>query len=256
MFGRRFWRARRRIERSNTIRRKRRKRRTRIGITIISRGRQPVMGAKDTVDITRAGQDSAIRVLMDADTIKVADQTRIGEGRGRFARELELATNLIKEGDGNVFGGGSQGKIVNLTDTTKETGINQAILCSGLERESGRCQDGIDMMLPETTGFRMTLKCMLYRENKRTVEIHTKTEEVPFMIRIVNSHKSWRLRRRRVGEGISGISTIGLIIQQNAKSEEQPLNILLNTGRISLSKTMEHWGSHCNKVEHVGCHIA
>jgi len=96
------------------------------------------------------------------------------------------------------------------------------------EKEPRGRQNGVDVTFPETTGFRVTLKGMLNGENKRAVEMDTEAEEVPLIVRIVNGHKGGRLRRRGMGESISGIATIGLIVQQNTKSKEKALDILLN----------------------------
>jgi len=185
---------------------------------------------------------------VDIDAIKVTDKPKIGEGRGRFARELKLATDLRIEGNSNVFRGGSQGKIIDLTKkeergTAENAGVNRAIVSGGLEGERGGRQNGIDVTFPETTGFRVALKGMLNREDKRAVKPDTEAEEVPLKIRIINGHKGGRLGRRGMGEGISSIATIGLIVQKNTKSKEETLNILLNTGGVSLGETMKHRGS-------------
>jgi len=77
---------------------------------------------------------------VDIDAIKIADKAKIGEGRCRFARELELATDLLIEGNSNGFGGGGQGKIIDLTkkkerNTTEDAGVNRAIVSGRLEGE-------------------------------------------------------------------------------------------------------------------------
>jgi hypothetical protein len=64
----------------------------------------------------------------------------------------------------------------------------------------------VDKFFPKSRRFGMTLKSMLSREAKRTIQIDTKFIKIPFGISIINANVGWYGRGISIGKGNDGIS--------------------------------------------------
>ena len=81
--------------------------------------------------------------------------------------------------------------------------VDAAFMDSGFEAVA--CDDTVNKLFPEGTGFRMTLEGVLDWENHVAVEGDTMASLVPIGVLIVNENKRRLVWRWRVRVGIGGI---------------------------------------------------
>ena len=87
----------------------------------------------------------------------------------------------------------------------------------------------IDETFPQSTGFGMSLKRVLDRENHGTVDGDTKTSCIPIGVLVVDANECRLLRRRGVGVGVGRINFQTNETFLSAQSKEHSHAGLLNT---------------------------
>lgn len=88
----------------------------------------------------------------------------------------------------------------------------------------------------------MTLKGMLNGKNHVSFKADTKAPVVPVSILIVDGSVARMGRSRRMGIGIFSVSAIDTIVHVSSKSEEETLDWLFDTRRVSFGKLMKYRG--------------
>jgi len=159
-----------------------------------------------------------------------------------------MSANAIIDGSGKVLIRTGKGEVIHLAENENKGAFNGgrvdgAVMGSTAETKLRRSEDGINVFLPETAGFRMTLEGMLYRQHMGTVQALAKLVFIPISVGVINSHEGGMLRRRGMGIGISGIPTIHTVSQMSSKGKEEALDGLFNTRGVGGGNAMEKGSS-------------
>ena len=130
-----------------------------------------------------------------------------------FTGELQSDTNFVIEGNSDVFGGGTERKIIDLAQEEnlvahEGTRVDGFVVGGVLESKVRAGEDGIDVAFPETAGFGVTLESVLNWEDHGAIQPDTETEEIPFIICVVDGNKCGHGRRGGMCVRIFGITTI------------------------------------------------
>ena len=113
------------------------------------------------------------------------------------------------------------------------------VMGSCCEVEVGRENNFVNMFFPETARFRMTLDCLEDWKDHTTIKMYTMLIKIPFRILSINCTEG---RLGKVIEGmckcITGITTIEAVVLKCCHSKKEPLDWLINTRGIGVSKSM------------------
>ena len=61
------------------------------------------MSVKNTINVGCAGEDNAVIILVDIDTVEVRDKAKVGEWWAGFTGQLQFVTDAFEKGGGNGF---------------------------------------------------------------------------------------------------------------------------------------------------------
>jgi len=149
--------------------------------------------------------------------------------------KLELFADDVVNALCDIFSWTSKSEVINLSqhadrDVVDSCFADASIVCGGCEAEFWRRKDGVDMIFPWATGFRVPLQCMQSWEDAGLVQTFPKAFMVPVSARVVNGNVGGFLGRRRVCTGIFSVATAHFAVEAGRECEEQSLNRLFNAG--------------------------
>jgi len=103
-------------------------------------------------------------------------------------------------------------------------------MCGAFEAKSRQSWDSGDVLFPEFTRFRMTLKSMKDWEDESTVQFLLEMMFIPVGVDVVNGCESWSFRWWRMCISILGVASMHSMVFSCRKGKEKALCGLLNTG--------------------------
>jgi len=128
-------------------------------------GTVPSVGLENTRDAAGTGDLDGVASLVELCAAEVSEQTKACEWRRGFRRQLQFLADKLEDLFGNFLSGTSKSKIVDLAkqadgDLVNDSMADAAIVRGRCKAKAVRCKDGVDMFLPQATGFGVTLQSM------------------------------------------------------------------------------------------------
>ena len=122
------------------------------------------------VNVAFTGDDDAVIVLVDVQTIEVGQEAEVFEWWGVLGRELEALANAVVDALSEGLVGTGKGEVIHLAKeqdlfTIKGGRVDRSVVSGVAKLEFVGLKNGVNVGLPEATRFRVALESMEYREN-------------------------------------------------------------------------------------------
>lgn len=205
-------------------------------------GTFPTVSFEQAADVGFSRDLDVVPSLKDIVTNVGSEKAIIFKGNKRFVGKLKAGANEIIDLASGGFRLASESKVINLANHknlfAKEGATVDVALVSSVT-ETKIKENTSDVFLPETGGFRMTLKGTKNGKNQRGVKSFASTGLVPFDEGSIKPEEGRNSRTGGVGKGIFGVTTKNGEILSSSKSSEEAEDGLTETGSISVGLGME-----------------